>query len=102
MMSKHSLPCGQKRCNGHHPCYPVEPLSARLRRLRLACRYSVFELAAVAQVLPSTIQLLEAGKATDKRGLASLAVALRVPLCYVVCGEHNCADRACVREPRLG
>jgi hypothetical protein len=37
----------------------------------------------------------------DKRVLPALAVALDVPLCQLVCGEHNCSERACVPPSRL-
>ena len=75
---------------------PVEPLSARILRLRIARGYSVYELAAVAGVFAGTIKCLESGKPADKRVLPDLARALGVPVCRLVCGDHSCAKRACV------
>ena len=86
-----------KRLNGHHRAAPVEPLSARVARLRLARGYSVYELATEAGILACTIQRLESGKPIDKRVLPAIATALDVPLCRLVCGDHNCEERACVR-----
>lgn len=74
----------------------VEPLSARLSRLRIARGYSVYELAAEARVFAGTLKRLEAGIPADKRVLAPVARALRLPLCQVVCGEHSWRERACV------
>lgn len=71
------------------PRFHVEPLSARLSRLRIARRYSVFELAAEARVFAGTLKRLEAGIPADKRIWASVARALRLPLCQVVCGAHS-------------
>jgi len=93
-----------KACNGIHRVPPVEPLSARIFRLRIARGYSIYELATAAGVLPCTIQRLESGRPVDKRVLPALATALGVPLCRLVCGEHSCLERACVppsgdREP---
>lgn len=85
-----------KQCNEHHRKAPVEPLSARIVRLRLARGYSVYELATAAGVFAGTIQRLESGKPADKRVLPALARALGVPICRLVCGEHNCIERACV------
>jgi DNA-binding XRE family transcriptional regulator len=85
-----------KRSNGHRRVAPEEPLSARIVRLRIARGYSVYDLARAADVLAFTIQCLESGKPADKRVLPTLASALGVPFCQLVCGEHNCADRACV------
>ena len=75
---------------------PVEPLSARILRLRIARGYSADELAAVAQVPPGAIRRLEAGKPVDKSVLPALAAALGVSFCFLICGEHSCAERACV------
>lgn len=96
MMIKHSPSRIRKRCNGIHRIVPVEPLSTRLFRLRIARGYSVYSLAKVAEVFPSTIACLEAGKPADKRVLPALARALGVPFCRLVCGDHDCAARACV------
>jgi len=96
MMPKRRQSPLPKQCNGHHRDAPVEPLSARIVRLRIARGYSVYELAAAAGVLACTIQRLESGKPADKRVLPALARALGVPVCRLVCGEHNCAERACV------
>lgn len=84
-----------KRCNGHHRNAPVEPLSARITRLRIARGYSVYELATTAGVFAGTIQRLESAKPADKQVLSALATALAVPVCHLVCGHHNCAERAC-------
>ena len=45
MMPKNWQSRHPKRCNGHHRDGPVEPLSARIVRLRIARGYSVYELA---------------------------------------------------------
>jgi DNA-binding XRE family transcriptional regulator len=90
MMSKCSPSPDPKRCNGHHRLGPVEPLSARVVRLRIALGYSVYEMATVAGILACTVQRLESGKSVDKRVLSTLATALDVPLCRLVCGEHSC------------
>ena len=74
----------------------VEPLSARLTRFRIAAGYSIYELATAAGVFALTIRRLESGKPGDKRVLPALATVLRVPVCLLVCGEHNCVVRACV------
>src|SRR6202011_2615341 len=95
MMFKQSPSSHPKRCNGHHRVASVEPLSARIFRLRIACGYSVYELAAAAGIFAGTIHLLESGKPIDKRVLPALARALAIPLCRLVCGEHSCAKRAC-------
>ena len=84
-----------KRCSGHHRDGPVEPLSARIVRLRIARGYSVYELATATGVFSGTIQRLESGKSADKRVLSALATALGVPVCRLVCGDHDCAERAC-------
>jgi DNA-binding XRE family transcriptional regulator len=86
-----------KQRNGHRRYAPVEPLSARIVRLRIARGYSVYELATAADIFAGTIQRLESGKPADKRVLPALARALGVPVCRLVCGEHNCVERACVR-----
>ena len=70
---------------------PVESLSARVLRYRIGRGYSPGDLA---------IRRLESGRAVDKRMLAPVAAALGVPLCRLVCGEHNCAQRACVPSSR--
>ncbi|MBV8370860.1 MAG: helix-turn-helix transcriptional regulator [Candidatus Eremiobacteraeota bacterium] len=101
MISKHSPTSASKRWNGHRRTAPVEPLSARIFRLRIARGYSVYDLSTEAAVLASTIQRLESGKPADKSVLPALAAALGVPLCRLVCGEHNCTERACVRSSRL-
>ncbi len=94
-----------KQRNGHRRDAPVEPLAARIVRVRIARGYSVYELATAAGVFAGTIKCLESGKPADKRVLPALARALGVPICRLVCGEHNCAERACVparwaRQPR--
>jgi DNA-binding XRE family transcriptional regulator len=96
MIFKRSPLRSAKRWNGQRRAVPVEPLSARVLRLRIARGYSADELAAEAGVTAGTIRLLEAGKPADKRVLAPLAAALGVPLCRLVCGDHNCSERACV------
>ena len=80
---------------------PVESLSARIFRLRIARGYSIYELAKAADVFAGTIRRLESGKPVDKHLLPALAVALDVPLCRLVCGEHDCTERACVSPYRL-
>jgi transcriptional regulator with XRE-family HTH domain len=80
---------------------PVEPLSARIFRLRIAQGYSIYELAEEAGVLACTIQRLEAGRTVNKRILPSIATALGLPLCRLICGEHDCTTRACVSPSRL-
>ena len=70
--------------------------SARIFRLRIERGYSVYELGIQAGVLACIIERLESGKPADKRVLPALASALGVPLCRLVCGEHSCAERACV------
>jgi len=84
-----------KRWNGQRRKPPVELLSARILRLRIARGYSVNDLATASGVFSGTIKGLESGKATDKRVLPALATALGVPLCHLVCGDHSCAERAC-------
>ncbi|HEV2736998.1 MAG TPA: helix-turn-helix transcriptional regulator [Candidatus Elarobacter sp.] len=78
MMFKHSSSHCPKRCNEHHRVAPVEPLSARIFRLRIARGYSVYELATAAGIFAGTIQRLESGKPVDKRVLPALATALSV------------------------
>jgi DNA-binding Xre family transcriptional regulator len=97
MMSNPSPSPYQKRWNGHSRAAPVEPLSARIFRLRVALGYSVYELATATGILACTLQRLESGKPIDKRILPTLATALEVPLCRLLCGEHSCVKRACVR-----
>jgi DNA-binding XRE family transcriptional regulator len=96
MMFKRSSSPYPKPYNGRRRVAPVEPLSARIRRLRIARGYSIYELATTAGVFAGTIQRLESGKPADKRVLPTLATALGVPLCQLVCGDHRCAGRACV------
>ncbi len=95
-MSKRSSSPYAKPYNGHRRVAPIEPLSARIRRLRIARGYSVYELATTASVFAGTIQRLESGKPADKRVLPALATALGVPFCLLICGNHSCAERACV------
>lgn len=87
--------------NSKHSRSAVEPRSARLFRLRIARGYSVYDLATEAGVFAGTIQRLESGQPVDKRVLPALATALRVPLCRLVCGDHSCAERACIPRSRL-
>lgn len=96
MIIKHSPPPPPKRCNGIHRRTPTEPLSARVFRLRIARGYSAYELGAAAGVLASPVLHLESGQPVDKRMLPYIAEALGVPLCRLVCGEHDCVARACV------
>jgi hypothetical protein len=100
MHEKHSPP-PEIRSNGHYRRPPVELLSARVFRLRIARGYSVYDLAAAAQMFAGTIMRLESGMPVDKRELPAVAAALGVTLCYLVCGEHDCAKRACVPPSRL-
>jgi transcriptional regulator with XRE-family HTH domain len=85
--------------NGHRNRVLVEPLSARVFRLRIALGYSVYELAEDAGVFVGTIKRLEGGLPVDKRELPPLAKALGVPFCELLCGDHDCAERACVSAP---
>lgn len=94
-MFKPSSPYPKPYKNGHRRPR-VEPLSARICRLRIARGYSVYELATTGGVFAGTIRRLESGKPADKRVLSALATALGVPLCLLVCGNHCCAERACV------
>jgi transcriptional regulator with XRE-family HTH domain len=80
---------------------PVEALSARVFRYRIACGYSPSDLAHAAGVYAGSIRRLESGRSVDKRVLAPVAAALGVPLCRLVCGEHSCVERACVPASRL-
>ena len=80
---------------------PVEPLSARVLRYRIARGYSPSDLASAAGVWAGAIRRLESGRPVDKRMLAPLAAALGVPLCRLVCGEHSCAQRACAPASHL-
>ena len=61
-----------------HPRSPVEPLSARIFRLRIARGYSIYDLAKAADVFAGTIQRLESGKPVDKCVMPALAAALDV------------------------
>ena len=67
----------------------------------IACGYSVNELAREAGILSCTIQRLDLGKPVDKLFLPPLATALGVPYCELLCGDHSCAERACVQAPSL-
>lgn len=96
MMANTWQPPSPKRWNGQRRKAPVELLSARILRLRIARGYSVDDLAAASGVYAGTIKRLESGKPDDKRVLSALATALGVPLCHLVCGDHNCSERACV------
>jgi transcriptional regulator with XRE-family HTH domain len=80
---------------------PVETLSARVLRYRIARGYSPSDLASAAGVWAGAIRRLESGRPVDQRMLAPLAAALGVPLCRLVCGEHSCAQRACAPASRL-
>jgi transcriptional regulator with XRE-family HTH domain len=96
MMTPHSSSPRPKRCNGRHKVAPVELLSERIFRLRIERGYSVYDLATRAGALTWTIRRLESGQPVDKRVLPALARALGVRLCQLVCGDHTCAERACV------
>lgn len=91
-----AAPGGSKRRNGQRQMPPVELLSARLFRLRIARGLSIYDLAAHADVSVSAVRRIEAGEPVDKRVLPALARALEVPLCRLVCGEHDCKQRACI------
>jgi transcriptional regulator with XRE-family HTH domain len=97
MIRKKSRSSRSGRWNGHRRTAPVELLSARIFRLRIARGYSVYDLAREAGILACTIRRLESGKPVDKRFLPLLARALGVPYRRLLCGEHNCAECACVR-----
>jgi DNA-binding XRE family transcriptional regulator len=101
MSRKSSRSSASKRWNGQQRTAPVEALSARIFRLRIACGYSVYELATKAGILAHTIYRLESGRSVDKRCLPALACALSVPYCRLLCGEHSCSERACVPAARL-
>jgi len=60
--------------------------------LRIACGYSVNDLASAAGVYAGSIRRLEAGRPVDKQIFATLAAAFGVPLCRLMCGEHSCAQ----------
>jgi DNA-binding XRE family transcriptional regulator len=98
MTSKQSRSSRPRRWNRQTRTAPIETLSARAFRLRIARGYSVYELATAAGVLACTIQRLEYGKPIDKRFLPALATALGVPYCRLLCGDHSCAERACVQR----
>jgi transcriptional regulator with XRE-family HTH domain len=97
MMTKHSPSPKPIRWNRQRRVAPVEALSARIFRLRIARGYSVYDLAREAGIFAGTIQQLESGKPADKRVLPALAAAVGIPLCQLVCGDHSCATRACIR-----
>ena len=89
------------RRNGQRRSAPVEVLSARLFRLRIARGFSIYDLAASADVSVLAVRRIEAGEQVDKRVLPALARALDVPLCRLVCGEHDCKQCACVPRASL-
>ena len=89
-----------KRWNRHRRGAPVEPLSARIVRLRIAGGYSVYELATAAGIFAGTIQRLESGKPADKRVLPALARALGVPVCRLVCGTTAAPNEPVYRRAR--
>jgi ribosome-binding protein aMBF1 (putative translation factor) len=90
-----------KRRSGQRRSAPVELLQARVFRLRIAHGYSIYDLAAKAEVSAPAVRRLEAGEAVDKCILPALARALDVPLCRLVCGEHDCTERACITARSL-
>jgi len=92
---------GRIRWNGHRVIKPVELLSARVFRLRIARGLSTYDLAEFPGVDVGTIRCLKAGKPVDKRALPAVATALGVPLCHLLCGEHDCAEKACVPADQL-
>jgi transcriptional regulator with XRE-family HTH domain len=96
MRQKNSLSSHSPRWNGQRRTVPVESLPARAARLRIARGYSVYDLAGAADLAVWTIRRLESGKPIDKRNLPALAAALGVPYCRFLCGDHDCAERACV------
>jgi transcriptional regulator with XRE-family HTH domain len=98
MIAKHASSRRPHKWNGQRRKPPVEALSARVFRLRIACGYSVYELAEAAAIPACTIQRLESGKAVDKRALPALTKALGVPYCRLLCGEHSCTERSCVQR----
>jgi len=76
---------------------PVVPLSARAScDTGSPAVTAVMTLRARQGVRAGAIRRLESGSPVDKLMLAPLAAALGVPLCRLVCGEHSCAERACV------
>jgi len=89
------------RRNGQRRSAPVELLSSRVFRLRIARGFSIYDLAASADVSAPAVRRLEAGEPVDKRVLPALARALDVPLCRLICGEHDCKQRACVPPASL-
>jgi len=101
MITKHPRIPYAKVWNGHRRVAPVEPLSARAFRLRIAAGYSVYELATEAGILACTIQQLESGNPVNKRILPALAAALGVPYCRLLCGDHSCSERACVSTAQV-
>jgi len=84
------------RRDGQRRSASVELLSARLFRLRIARGFSIYDLAAKADVSAPAVRRLEAGEPADKRILAALARALGVSLCHLLYGEHDCKQRACI------
>jgi transcriptional regulator with XRE-family HTH domain len=62
----------------------------------------VYELAAAAGILACTIRRLESGKPADKRVLPSIAAIFELPACRLVCGDHDCVERACVLATAVG
>ena len=92
MISKQSRPSPARRSNGLRRTAPVETLPARIFRLRIARGYSIYELATAAGVLAYTIRRLESGKSIDKRVLPMLAMALGVPYCRLLWGDHSCVE----------
>ncbi|MDB5068948.1 MAG: hypothetical protein JWM87_59 [Candidatus Eremiobacteraeota bacterium] len=101
MIIKHSPRPPRKQANGVRRVPPVELLSARLLRLRIARGFSIDDLTEAPGVSLWILRRLETGKPVDKRELAPLAAALGVPLCELVCGDHDCTERACVPSNRL-
>jgi hypothetical protein len=61
MITKHRPSPHPKRWNGQRRSAPVEALSARAFRLRIARGYSVYELSAAAGILAGTIKRLQSG-----------------------------------------
>jgi transcriptional regulator with XRE-family HTH domain len=96
MINKHSRSPHAPGWNGQRRTAPIEPLSARILRLRIARGYSADDLATKAGVLAGTIRRIESGKPVDKRILPAVAAALAVPYCRLICGDHSCAKHACV------
>ena len=89
------------RRNGQRRSAPVELLSARVFRLRIARGFSIYDLAASADVSALAVRRLEAGEPVHKRILPALARALDVTLCRLICGEHDCKQAACVSPAPL-